>query len=124
MPHNPLNDEFKLRKKNSTKKEAGLISKFFGVGNDNYDEIENEILYSQLYKDNSPKFLNEVLYEYLNHFICYDFVQTKTLDLIEQLSEQYCLNTIQKNYFIKSIKSNMIYLREPNPYFSDNNYHY
>ena len=115
-----LNDEFKLRKKNSTKKETGLISKFFGVGNDNYDEIENEILYSQLYKDNSPKFLNEVLYEYLNHFICYDFVQTKTLDLIEQLSEQYCLNTKQKNYFINSIKSNMIYLREPNPYFSDN----
>ena len=112
-----LNEEFKIRKKNSIKKETGFF-KFFGA-NDDYDEIENEILYSQLYKEHSSNFLNEVLNEYLDHFICYDFCKAKTIELIEQISAEYCLNLKQKNYFIKYIKSNMLYMKTPNPYFSE-----
>jgi len=114
-----LTEEFNKRKKISGKKETGIISKFFGVSSDDYDKIENEILYSQLYKENSPIYLNEVLTEYLNHFICYEFTEKKTIDLIELLSEQYNLNIKQKNYFVKIAKTNMIYYKNPNPYFSD-----
>ena len=114
-----LNEEFKLRKKTSTRKDSGFF-KFFGGTNDEYDEIENEILYSQLYKENSSNFLNEVLNEYLNHFICYDFSKAKVIELIEQISDQYSLNIKQKNYFINCIKSNIIYINNPNPYFSEN----
>ena len=114
-----LNDEFKIRKKNSTRKDSGLMSKIFGISSDDNDKIENEILYSQIYKENVSSYLNEVLTEYLNHFICYDFSEKKTIDLIEQISEQYYLNVKQKNFFIKNIKSNMLYQKMPNPYFSE-----
>ena len=122
-----LNEEFKLRKKNSKRKDSGFL-KIFGGTTDDYDEIENEILYSQLYKENSSYFLNEVLNEYLNHFICYDFNKAKIFELIEEISDQYCLNIKQKNYFINYIKSNMIYINSPNPYFLEskslkNKYH-
>ena len=113
-----LNDEFKIRKKNSTRKDSGLMLKIFGISNDDNDKIENEILYSQIYKEKSTNYLNEVLSEYLNHFICYDFSEKKTIDLIEQISEQYYLNTKQKNFLIKNIKTNMEYLKMPNPYFT------
>ena len=112
-----LSEELIKRKKNNTKKETGLMYKFFGVTNDEYDRIENEILYSQLYKDNSPYYLEEVLEKCINHFICYEFCKNKTIELIEQLSEQYNLSIKQKNYFIKMIKSSIIYIKEPNPYF-------
>ena len=112
-----LTEELFKRKKNSTKKETGLMYKFFGVTNDEYDKIENDILYSQLYKENAPIYLAEILEEHINHFICYEFSEKKTIDLIEQFSEKYCLNKKQKNYFIKVIESNIIYMKAPNPYF-------
>ena len=112
-----LTEELFKRKKNSTKKETGLMYKFFGVSNDGYDKIENDILYSQLYKENSPSYLSEILEEHINHFICYEFCEKKTIELIEQFSEQYCLGIKQKNYFKKVIESNIIYIKKPNPYF-------
>ena len=114
-----LDKEFQKRKKISTKKDSGLMSKIFGISSDNNDKIENEILYSQIYKENSSNYLKEVLFEYLNHFICYDFSEKKTINLIEQLAEQYYLNAKQKNYFIKCINTNIIYQKFPNPFFSE-----
>ena len=114
-----LDKEFQIKKKNSKRKDSGLMSKIFGISSDDNDQIENEILYSQIYKENSSNYLKEILNEYLNHFICYDFSETKTINLIEQLSEQYNLNIKQKNYFVKYIKTNMIYQKFPNPYFSE-----
>ena len=112
-----IKEEFILRRKNSKKRDS-FISKFFGSNEDN-DKIEREILYSQIYKEKSTKYLNEVLTEYIVHFINYDFVEKKASVLIEQLSEQYFQNAKQKNYFIKMIEGNIIYQKEPNPYIKD-----
>ena len=111
-----IKEEFKLRRKNNTKKDS-FISKIFG-GGDN-DKIEREILYSQIYKEKSSIYLNELLTEYIGHFIHYDFIEKKTLTLIEQFSEQYYLNAKQKNYYMNMIKASMIYQKETNPYLKD-----
>jgi len=114
-----MNEEFKRRRKNSIKKESGIFYKLLGVsGNNNY-EIENEILLSQIYKEKSAIYLSEVLEEYIRHFYNYNFIEQKTSNLIEQLAEEYYLNIKQKNYFIKMIDSNIIYLKSINPYFSE-----
>ena len=111
-----IKEEFKLRRKNSTKRDS-FISKIFG-GGDN-DKIESEILYSQIYKEKSHIYLNELLTEYIGHFIHFDFIEKKTLTLIEQFSEQYYLNAKQKNYYINMIKASMLYQKEYNPYLKD-----
>ena len=112
-----IKEEYKLRRKNNTKRDS-FISKFF-KGGDNNEKIEREILYSQIYKEKSSIYLNEVLTEYIGHFIHYDFIEKKTLNLIEQFSEQYYLNAKQKNYYMNMIKTSMIYQKEPNPYLKD-----
>ena len=114
-----LNEEFKIRKKNSTRKDSGLMSKIFGTSSEENEIIENEILYSQIYKEKASSYLNDVLTEFLNHFICYDFSENKTIELIEQFSLQYNLNVKQKNYFIKNIQTNILYQTMSNPYFSE-----
>ena len=111
-----INEEFKLRRKNSTKRDS-FISKFFG-SNDTNDKLENEILYSQIFKEKSNSYLNEILNEYIGHFINYNFIEKKTFNLIEQVSVLYNLNAKQKHYFIKMIQSYELYKKESNPYFS------
>jgi hypothetical protein len=89
-----INDEFKYRKKNSLSKDTGIISgigKFFGGKNEANEKLENEILYSQIYKENISFYCNEILSEYICHFMDYDFVEEKTIELIKQLSNQYNL---------------------------------
>ena len=114
-----LNEEFHLRRKNSiSKKDGGLISKFFG-GNENNEKIERDILYSQIYKDKASFYCSEILCEYIIHFMNYDFMNKSSTVLIEQLSSQYDLNSKQKNYFLEMVNSNIIYIKSFNPYFSD-----
>ena len=112
-----IKEEFKLRRKNNTKRDS-FISKFFGSNDDN-DKIESEILYSQIYREKSNSYLNEILEEYIGHFINYEFIEKKTFNLIEHLSEKYYLNARQKNYFIKMIQTNSIYKKETNPFFRE-----
>ena len=115
-----LNDEFVYRKKNSlSRKDSGIISKFFGGKDENNEKIENEILYSQIYKEKSANYCTSVLSEYISHFINYDFIEKETYTLIEQLAKQYDLNVKQKNYFLEMLNSNKIYQKIGNPYFSD-----
>ena len=117
-----INDEFKYRKKNSLSKDTGIISgigKFFGGKNEANEKLENEILYSQIYKENISFYCNEILSEYICHFMDYDFVEKKTLELIEQLSNQYNLNDKQKNYYIEMINTNIMYKKAGNPYITD-----
>lgn len=116
-----LKEEIYLRKKNNIpKKKTGSILKYF-VGKDEGNEIiESEILYSQIYKDKSSFFCNEILTEYISHFMNYDFMDKNTIDVIEQLSKHYGLNTKQKNFFLEMLNSNIIYLQACNPYFSEN----
>ena len=115
-----LNDEFIYRKKNSfSRKDSGIISKFFGGKDENNEKIENEILYSQIYKEKSANYCTNVLSEYISHFINYDFIENKAYALIEQLAKQYDLNIKQKNYFLEMLNSNKIYQKIGNPYFSD-----
>ena len=115
-----LNDEFVYRKKNSfSRKDSGIISKFFGGKDENNEKIENEILYSQIYKEKSANYCTNVLSEYISHFINYDFIENKAYALIEQLAKQYDLNVKQKNYFLEMLNSNKIYQKIGNPYFSD-----
>ena len=116
-----LNVEFHQRRKNSmSKKDSGIISKFFGGNNDGNEKIESEILYSQIYKDKSPNYCTEILYEYLSHFMNYDYICKDTITLIEQLSNQYDINAKQKNLFLEMVNTNMTYLKSFNPYFSEN----
>ena len=116
-----LNVEFHVRRKNSvSKKDNGIISKFFGGNNEGNEKIENEILYSQIYKDKSSNYCTEILYEYMSHFMNYEFVSKDTITLIEQISNQYDINVKQKNYFLEIINTNIMYLKSFNPYFSEN----
>ena len=114
-----LNDEFVFRKKNSLSRKDSIISKFFGGKDENNEKIENEILYSQIYKEKSPNYCTDVLSEYISHFINYDFIEKETYTLIEELAKQYDLNAKQKNYFLEMLNSNKIYKKIGNPYFSD-----
>lgn len=118
-----INDEFQYRKKNSlSKKETGIISgigKFFGGNYEANEKIENEILYSQIYKENISFYCNEILSEYISHFMDYDFIEEKTFELIEQVSNQYSLNVKQKNYYIEMLNSNIMYQKVGNPYITD-----
>jgi len=115
-----INDEFVYRKKNSlSRKDSGIISKFFGGKDENNEKIENEILYSQIYKEKSANYCTDVLSEYISHFINYDFIEKETYTLIEELAKQYDLNIKQKNYFLEMLNSNKIYKKIGNPYFSD-----
>ena len=118
-----INDEFQYRKKNSLSKiETGIISgigKLFGGKNEANEKIENQILYSQIYKENISFYCNEILSEYISYFMDYDFVEDKTFELIEQFSNQYNLNAKQKNYYIEILNSNKMYQKVGNPYITD-----
>ena len=100
---------------------VGFISKLFGGKGEENEEIENEILYSQIYKDKSPDYCSEILLKYIFHFMNYDFINNNTFNIIEQLSSEYILNIKQKKYFLEMLNSNMIYLKNSNPYFSSDN---
>ena len=113
-----IKEEYNIRKKNNKKKDS-IISKIFRVNNEDNEKMERDILYNQIYKEKSNNYLNEILTEFIGHFINYDFIEKKTFSLIENLSEQYNLNAKQKNYFIKMIESNIIYKKESNPYFNE-----
>ena len=117
-----LNEEIYYRKKSSSikQKKTSFISKYFGGKDEGNQIIENEILYSQIYKDKSLIYCNEILSEFIFHFMNYDFMDKKTLNVIEKLSSQYDLNIKQKYYFLEMVNSNIIYLKTSNPYFSDN----
>ena len=95
----------------------GLISKIFWVSTDDNDLIENEILFSQIYMEKAATFLNEILAEFIKHFLCYDFSDNHIINLIEQLPEQYSLNIKQKYYYIKIKKTNLLYQKNQNPFF-------
>ena len=117
-----INEEFQYKKKNNLSKDTGLISglgKLFGGKNEANEKIENEILYSQIYKENISFYCNEILSEYLYHFMDYDFIEEKTFELIDQISNQYNLNVKQKNYYIEILNSNKMYKKAGNPYITD-----
>ena len=113
-----INEEIHIRKKNNVLRKDSLF-KFFGNKDEGNEKIENEILYSQLYKEKSADYCTEILSEYIPHFIKYDFMEDKTYTIIKQLSEEYFLNARQKNYFLEMINSNIIYQQSPNPYFNE-----
>ena len=116
-----IREELYMRKKNSAqKKDLGLFSKILKKKDERNEKIEEEILYSQIYKEKASDYCSQILSEYISHFIDYDFIEEKTNIIIKQISEQYYLNVNQKNYFLEMIKSNFIYQKSINPYFSDN----
>ena len=119
-----INEEFQHRRKNSiSKKDGKLISgigKIFGGKEGDNQELESEILYSQIYKEKSSDFCTEILSEYISHFTNYDYIEENTSTLIERFAQQYDLNIKQKKYFLKILDSNNLYQKGVNPYFSDN----
>ena len=113
-------EEFNTRRKNSvSKKDTGIISRFFGSKDEDNEKIEREILYSQIYKEKSSDYCTGILTEFISHFMNYDFIEEKTKKVIEHISNQYSLNIKQKNYFLEMINSNIIYKEISNPYFSE-----
>jgi hypothetical protein len=115
-----IQEEFYNRKKKNAPKKEGLISKLFKNKEERIEKIEDEILYSQIYKEKSSEYCTQILSEYISHFINYDFLEEKTYTIIKQLSDQYYLNSKQKNYFLEMLNSNKIYKQSKNPYFNDN----
>ena len=115
-----IQEEFYVRKKKNAPKKEGLISKLFKNKEERIEKIEDEILYSQIYKEKSSDYCTQIISEYISHFINYDFLEEKTYIIIKQLSEQYYLNPKQKYYFLEMLNSIQIYRKSKNPYFNSN----
>ena len=118
-----LNEEFIYRKKNSSsKKGIGIMSKLFWGKDDNKQKMEDDILYSQIYKEKSTTYCTEILTEFISHFINYNFMGKDTKTLVELFSSQYYLNVRQINYFKEMLSSNEMCIKSSNPYFNDYKY--
>ena len=119
-----VKNELKFRKKNeggrkdSTAGVFGTIGKFFGGKTEVNENIEKEILYSQIYKDNSSIYCKEALEEFIKHFIDFNFNIDKSIEVVKKLSDQYQLTNNQRKYYLEILHSNKIYSKINNPYFN------
>ena len=80
----------------------------FSFNNNNIEnkKVENEIMFSQKYKENLPLYCIEVIEEYIQHFSNFNLKKQKSIDIVEELYQKYKFDKIYYDYFIAEIKSN------------------
>ena len=110
-----IKQEMEKRKDNLGKEDDNIINaaigklgkfgKFFGIGGDN-KELENEILFNQMFQKRSAKICNKVFEDYLKQFINFNFYGNNAINLIDQLGNIYRLPLENRDYFKKVIKTN------------------
>ena len=104
-----IRKEFEKRRKNMNVNQNKFLGKLFGGKKEN-EIIENEILKNQIYKEKSNKYLTIAFYDFLKHFMNFNFLKAE--ELLKPLIEQYKLDEKTVDYFTKIIKTNILYKEE------------
>jgi hypothetical protein len=100
-----------IMKKNEDIKENGLYDKLkFSFNEEKIKEnkqIEDKIIYEQLYEKNLNSFALEILNEYIQHFSNFNCELSDSTEIIVEISSKYKFDTNYVNYFISKLNSNM-----------------
>ena len=100
-----------IMKKNEDIKENGLYDKLkFSFNEEKIKEnkqIEDKIIYEQLYEKNLNSFALEIMNEYIQHFSDFNCQLSDSTELIVEISSKYKFDTNYVNYFISKLNSNM-----------------
>ena len=99
--NNPMNNFVNIFKKGK----LGNFGKLLGIGGSNQD-LEQEILFNQLFQKKSSSICYKVLEDYLKQFINYNFYGKSLLKLVDTLGNNYKLPNQYKDYFKKVLETN------------------
>ena len=102
-----IRKEFEKRRKNINNNTNGFFGKLFKGGKKEENEnIENEILQSQILKEKRNKYFTIVFYDYIKHFSNFNFLRAE--ELLDSFLDNYNLDQQTINFFKKIIKSNIL----------------
>ena len=102
-----IRKEFEKRRKNINNNTNGFFGKLFKGGKKEENEnIENEILQSQILKEKRNKYFTIVFYYYIKHFSNFNFLRAE--ELLDSFLDNYNLDQQTINFFKKIIKSNIL----------------
>ena len=102
-----IRKEFEKRRKNINNNTNGFFGKLFKGGKKEENEnIENEILQSQILKEKRNKYFTIVFYDYIKHFSNFNFLRAE--ELLDSFLDNYNLDQQTINFFKKIIKSNTL----------------
>ena len=99
--NNPMNNFVNIFKKGK----LGNFGKLLGIGGNNQD-LEQEILFNQLFQKKSSSICYKVLEDYLKQFINYNFYGKSLLKLVDTFGNNYKLPNQYKDYFKKVLETN------------------
>ena len=101
----------KIMKKNENIQENGIYDKLKGLFSEEKikenKQIEDKIIYEQLYEKNLNSFALEIMNEYIQHFSDFNCQLSDSTELIVEISSKYKFDTNYVNYFISKLNSNM-----------------
>ena len=105
-----IRKEFEKRRKNLNNNSNTFLGKLFGGKKGENENIENEILKSQIYKEKSTEYFTTVFYYYIKHFL--NFNLSKAEELLDCFKEKYNLDEKIYDYFKKVISSDNFFRKE------------
>ena len=106
-----IRKEFEKRRKNINNNTNGFFGKLFKGGKKEENEnIENEILQSQILKENRNKYFTIVFYDFIKHFSNFNFLRAD--ELLDSFLDDYNLDQQTINFFKKIIKSDKLCKKE------------
>ena len=106
-----IRKEFEKRRKNINSNTNGFFGKLFKGGKKEENEnIENEILQSQILKENRNKYFTIVFYDFIKHFSNFNFLRAD--ELLDSFLDDYNLDQQTINFFKKIIKSDKLCKKE------------
>ena len=76
---------------------------FFTSGN---KKVEDEIVFGQKFSENLPIYCIEVIEEFIRHFVNFNLVKDKCIDIVKELYNTYHFKKEYLDYFISEINSN------------------
>ena len=106
----------KIMKKNENIQENGIYDKLKGLFSEEKikenKQIEDKIIYEQLYEKNLNSFALEIMNEYIQHFSDFNCELSDSTELIVEISSKYKFDTNYVNYFISKLNSNMFNVKK------------
>ena len=106
----------KIMKKNENIQENGIYDKLKGLFSEEKikenKQIEDKIIYEQLYEKNLNSFALEIMNEYIQHFSDFNCQLSDSTELIVEISSKYKFDTNYVNYFISKLNSNMFNVKK------------
>ena len=106
----------KIMKKNENIQENEIYDKLKGLFSEEKikenKQIEDKIIYEQLYEKNLNSFALEIMNEYIQHFSNFNCQLSDSTELIVEISSKYKFDTNYVNYFISKLNSNMFNVKK------------